>query len=135
MTSGLPETSVAETLAEKIVALGPGALPAATANGLPPKVEPWLPATMPFAARSVARQAPIGNPPPIATLRIGHDASGGVVTHKDASTRTVSAGGVDFAYRDVGPKAGVLVIFLTHLAAVLDNWDLGLLMVSRRSIT
>src|SRR5438093_64632 len=32
MTSGLPETSVAETLAEKIVALGPGALPAATAR-------------------------------------------------------------------------------------------------------
>jgi 2-methylcitrate dehydratase PrpD len=32
MASGLPETSVAETLAEKIVALGPGALPAATAR-------------------------------------------------------------------------------------------------------
>jgi 2-methylcitrate dehydratase PrpD len=32
MASGLPETSVAETLAEKIVALRPGALPAATAR-------------------------------------------------------------------------------------------------------
>jgi 2-methylcitrate dehydratase PrpD len=32
MASGLPETSVAETLAEKIVALAPGALPAATAR-------------------------------------------------------------------------------------------------------
>ena len=32
MASGLPETSVAETLAEKIVALKPGALPAATAR-------------------------------------------------------------------------------------------------------
>jgi 2-methylcitrate dehydratase PrpD len=32
MASRLPETSVAETLAEKIVALGPGALPAATAR-------------------------------------------------------------------------------------------------------
>src|SRR3954462_9035158 len=30
MTSGLPKTSVSETLAEKIVALKPGALPAAT---------------------------------------------------------------------------------------------------------
>ena len=30
MTSGLPKVSVAETLAEKIVALKPGALPAAT---------------------------------------------------------------------------------------------------------
>src|ERR1700755_303454 len=32
MTTGLPETSVAETLAEKIVAVRPGALPAATAG-------------------------------------------------------------------------------------------------------
>src|SRR3954463_9700768 len=32
MTSGLPETSVAETLAQKIVALKPGGLPAATAR-------------------------------------------------------------------------------------------------------
>ena len=30
MSSGLPKTSVAETLAEKIAALKPGALPAAT---------------------------------------------------------------------------------------------------------
>jgi len=30
MTAGLPETSVAEALAEKIVAVRPGALPAAT---------------------------------------------------------------------------------------------------------
>ena len=32
MTSGLPEISVAETLARKIVALTPGGLPAATAR-------------------------------------------------------------------------------------------------------
>jgi pimeloyl-ACP methyl ester carboxylesterase len=44
-------------------------------------------------------------------------------SYKDASTRTVSAGGVDFAYRELGARAGVPVIFLTHLAAVLDNWD------------
>jgi hypothetical protein len=51
-------------------------------------------------------------------------ASSDVVTsYKDAPTRTVSAGGVDFAYRELGPRAGVPVIFLTHLAAVLDNWD------------
>jgi pimeloyl-ACP methyl ester carboxylesterase len=35
----------------------------------------------------------------------------------------VSVGGVDFAYRELGPANGVPVIFLTHLAAVLDNWD------------
>jgi pimeloyl-ACP methyl ester carboxylesterase len=33
------------------------------------------------------------------------------------------AGGVEFAYRQLGPNTGVPVVFLTHLAAVLDNWD------------
>ena len=41
----------------------------------------------------------------------------------DAPTRTLSAGEVEFAYRQLGPGTGVPVIFLTHLAAVLDNWD------------
>ncbi|HJQ43740.1 MAG TPA: alpha/beta hydrolase [Jatrophihabitantaceae bacterium] len=41
----------------------------------------------------------------------------------DAPTRVVSAGGVEFAYRELGPATGVPVVFLTHLAAVLDNWD------------
>ena len=44
-------------------------------------------------------------------------------SYQDAQTRTVSAGGVDFAYRELGPETGVPVIFLTHLAADLDNWD------------
>src|SRR3954462_7125961 len=46
-----------------------------------------------------------------------------MVRHKDAPTRTVTAGGVEFAYRDLGPRTGNPVIFLTHLAANLDNWD------------
>jgi len=46
-----------------------------------------------------------------------------VSSYRDAPTRTVSAGGVAFAYRELGPKTGVPVVFLTHLAAVLDNWD------------
>ena len=62
--------------------------------------------------------------PRTVTTRIDRVASGEVVTsYTDASTRTVSTGGVDFAYRELGPTAGVPVIFLTHLAAVLDNWD------------
>jgi pimeloyl-ACP methyl ester carboxylesterase len=44
-------------------------------------------------------------------------------TYRDAPTRTVRAGDVDFAYRVLGPRTGVPVIFLNHLAAVLDNWD------------
>ena len=46
-----------------------------------------------------------------------------VTSYKDAPTRTVTAGGVSFAYRELGPNSGVPVVFLTHLAAVLDNWD------------
>jgi pimeloyl-ACP methyl ester carboxylesterase len=44
-------------------------------------------------------------------------------TWKNAPTRTITAGGVQFAYRALGPEGGVPVVFLTHLAAVLDNWD------------
>jgi pimeloyl-ACP methyl ester carboxylesterase len=42
---------------------------------------------------------------------------------KNAPTHTTNAGGVAFAYRQLGPDTGVPVVFLTHLAAVLDNWD------------
>jgi pimeloyl-ACP methyl ester carboxylesterase len=46
-----------------------------------------------------------------------------VTSYRHALTRTVSAGGVSFAYRELGRTTGVPVVFLTHLAAVLDNWD------------
>src|SRR5215212_269430 len=46
-----------------------------------------------------------------------------ITASNDAPTHTLSAGGVDFAYRELGPSTGVPVVFLTHLAAVLDNWD------------
>jgi pimeloyl-ACP methyl ester carboxylesterase len=42
---------------------------------------------------------------------------------RNAPTQTIDAGGVEFAYRQLGPSTGVPVVFLTHLAAVLDNWD------------
>jgi pimeloyl-ACP methyl ester carboxylesterase len=44
-------------------------------------------------------------------------------TWTDAPTHAINAGGVEFAYRQLGPSTGVPVVFLTHLAAVLDNWD------------
>jgi pimeloyl-ACP methyl ester carboxylesterase len=44
-------------------------------------------------------------------------------TYEHAPTETIDVGGTSFAYRQLGPKGGVPVIFLTHLAAVLDNWD------------
>lgn len=43
--------------------------------------------------------------------------------HRDAETRTVDVDGTPFVYRDLGPRTGTPVIFLNHLAAVLDNWD------------
>jgi pimeloyl-ACP methyl ester carboxylesterase len=46
-----------------------------------------------------------------------------VISHKNAPTRTVTADAVTFAYRELGSRSGVPVVFLTHLAAVLDNWD------------
>ena len=45
------------------------------------------------------------------------------VAWRTAPTRTIHAGGVQFAYRELGSSTGVPVVFLTHLAAVLDNWD------------
>ncbi len=44
-------------------------------------------------------------------------------TWRTALTDTINAVGVQFAYRQLGPSTGVPVVFLTHLAAVLDNWD------------
>ena len=44
-------------------------------------------------------------------------------TSKTAPTQTVSAGGVTFAYRELGPRSGVPLVFLHHFTAVLDDWD------------
>lgn len=46
-----------------------------------------------------------------------------ITSYAKAQTRTVSAGGVTFAYRELGPKGGIPVVFFVHLAATLDNWD------------
>lgn len=46
------------------------------------------------------------------------------VTWKDVPTRTIDVNGVEFAYRELGTNnPGTPVVFLVHLAAVLDNWD------------
>jgi len=46
-----------------------------------------------------------------------------ITSYAQAPTRTIAAGGVSFAYRELGPKGGIPVIFFVHLAATLDNWD------------
>lgn len=46
------------------------------------------------------------------------------VTWKDVPTRTITAGDVRFAYRELGAdNPGTPLVCLIHLAAVLDNWD------------
>ncbi|MET0316273.1 MAG: alpha/beta hydrolase [Rhodococcus fascians] len=46
-----------------------------------------------------------------------------ITSYSKAPARTVSAGGVTYAYRELGPKGGIPVVFFVHLAATLDNWD------------
>ena len=46
------------------------------------------------------------------------------INWKDVPTRTITAGGIVFAYRELGhDNSGTPVVFLVHLAAVMDNWD------------
>ena len=50
--------------------------------------------------------------------------NGSVITsYATAPTRTITAGGATYAYRELGPKGGIPVVFFVHLAATLDNWD------------
>src|SRR2546421_9179901 len=44
-------------------------------------------------------------------------------TWRTAPTRTISVGGTPFAYRELGPRTGVPLVFLHHFTAVLDDWD------------
>jgi pimeloyl-ACP methyl ester carboxylesterase len=46
-----------------------------------------------------------------------------ITSYKDAPTHTITAGGVSYAYRELGPKTGIPVVFFVHLAGTLDNWD------------
>jgi pimeloyl-ACP methyl ester carboxylesterase len=46
-----------------------------------------------------------------------------ITSYAQAPARTVTAGGVTYAYRELGPQGGIPVIFFVHLAATLDNWD------------
>jgi pimeloyl-ACP methyl ester carboxylesterase len=44
-------------------------------------------------------------------------------SYAEAPTRFVTAGGITYAYRELGRKDGVPVVFFVHLAGNLDNWD------------
>lgn len=46
-----------------------------------------------------------------------------ITSYAAAPNRSLTTGGTTFAYRELGPKGGVPVVFFVHLAATLDNWD------------
>src|SRR5881396_3222023 len=46
-----------------------------------------------------------------------------ITSYAQAPARTITAGGVTYAYRELGPEGGIPVLFFVHLAATLDNWD------------
>lgn len=46
-----------------------------------------------------------------------------ITSYAKAPTKTVTAAGVTFAYRELGPRGDIPVVFFVHLAATLDNWD------------
>lgn len=77
-----------------------------------------LSATLLSACATADKPAAAANTP----AKVATTAQG--TTWNSVPTQILSAGGVDFAYRELGQKnAGTPVILLTHLAAVLDNWD------------
>lgn len=44
-------------------------------------------------------------------------------SYAKAPTKALAAGDTTYAYRELGPKGGIPVVFFVHLAATLDNWD------------
>ena len=57
------------------------------------------------------------------------------VNWTNVPTRTITAGGGEFAYRELGTNhPGTPVVFLIHLAAVWTTGPPGLSMVSRRAV-
>jgi len=46
-----------------------------------------------------------------------------ITSYAQAPTKTVTVGGATYAYRELGPRGGIPVVFFVHLAATLDNWD------------
>lgn len=46
-----------------------------------------------------------------------------ITSYAKAPSHTVIADGTSYAYRELGPRGGIPVVFFVHLAATLDNWD------------
>lgn len=44
-----------------------------------------------------------------------------ITSYAKAPAKTVTVGGDTFAYRELGPREEIPVVFFVHLAATLDN--------------
>jgi pimeloyl-ACP methyl ester carboxylesterase len=72
--------------------------------------------SLPIAAQAQQPGTTMASPPPVEQAQAANWAN--------VPTQTITAGGVDFAYRELGKQlGGTPVVLLAHLAAVLDNWD------------
>src|SRR5436190_5997128 len=56
-------------------------------------------------------------------LNRGSQSTTAATTSRTAPTHTITVGGTPFAYRELGPRNGVPLVFLHHFTAVLDDWD------------
>jgi len=56
-------------------------------------------------------------------VETGQQSTAASTTSRTAPTHTITVGGTPFAYRELGPRTGVPVVFLHHFTAVLDDWD------------
>ena len=46
-----------------------------------------------------------------------------ITSYALAPAKTIQAGGITYAYRELGPRGGIPVVLFVHLAGTLDNWD------------
>src|SRR6266511_2827782 len=56
-------------------------------------------------------------------LNSGSQSTAATTPSRTATTETIDVGGTPFAYRELGPRGGVPLVFLHHFTAVLDDWD------------
>jgi pimeloyl-ACP methyl ester carboxylesterase len=60
---------------------------------------------------------------PTTPLETDPQSAAETTTWTTVTTRTITVGGTPFAYRELGPRTGVPLVFLHHFTAVLDDWD------------
>ena len=76
-----------------------------------------------FTLAAILGAAACAPPPAQPSTRAPETAVPPRASYAKAPSRTITAGGVSYAYRDLGPNGGIPVVFFVHLAGTMDNWD------------